>query len=146
MGSRRWWDSDCAKDMRTQNDNRFPETTQLSLMTVALVRFHSAFLAENNKVFVCGNGSGGRLGTGDESALMVPGEVPVFRRHHVKVVQVSALLEIRVSRKSRKTGSDTGSVAWACSLNSHHIFDDEGCSRTGSYALSRLRGKCLLLR
>ena len=50
------------------------------------------FLTESSKAFICGDGLGGRLGTGDETGLMIPEEIPTFRKQSVKIVQVGILM------------------------------------------------------
>ncbi|XP_003738180.1 inhibitor of Bruton tyrosine kinase [Galendromus occidentalis] len=67
---------------------RFPLSS--GIQDIVIERFHSAFLTKQATVFVSGHGPGGRLGTGDGKDLMVPEEVPTFRRVNTKIVQVAA--------------------------------------------------------
>jgi len=44
----------------------------LHALQVAMCKFHTVFLSQDGAAYSCGNGRGGRLGTGNEELLIDP--------------------------------------------------------------------------
>nr|CAB3255180.1 inhibitor of Bruton tyrosine kinase [Phallusia mammillata] len=81
----------------SQKSRKLPEVVEcfarkkISIAQVVLCKFHSLFLTHEGVVYTCGNGRGGRLGTGQEDTFIHPQKTEGLT--NIKVINISASVD-----------------------------------------------------
>ncbi|KAL7032198.1 hypothetical protein ACKWTF_007251 [Chironomus riparius] len=83
-----------------------------SMREASVNKFHSLFLSNDNKIFVCGVGKEGRLGIGNESTIVTPQEVSIkYNYKNERISSISAGLYHTLVR--------TQKAIYGCGSNQH---------------------------
>lgn len=133
-----------------QQPRQFPDVAsefrrpEMSLSKVAMHTYHSVFLTHDGKVYVCGYGMGGRLGTGDEKSALTP--TPINLRNNGPCRDIAVGQDHSIFLTDTKVwtvgSNEYGQLGHSSGLQIPHLFSPRTLESLTKYNITGVQAGC----